>query len=139
LHRARSEAVHRVWFVFSARHQAREGELHALRAIAPEDEAVERIEGEEVLIEGPSRSDMGEHAAFRSVWIDVIKMLEIRRIFEITEGRYSVALGVLSCLHILGEGRCERTRTEEERFAACQLQRVDHWCFPILPVSAARD
>src|SRR6516165_10531348 len=53
LHRARSEAVQRVGFVLGARHQAREGELHTLRTIALKDEAVERVEGEKVLIEGP--------------------------------------------------------------------------------------
>jgi len=58
LHRARRETVQRVGLVLGARHQAREGELHTLRAIALEDEAVERIEGEKVLIEGPRRPDM---------------------------------------------------------------------------------
>src|SRR6516164_2929868 len=49
--RERSEAVQRVGLVLGARHQAREGELHALCTIALKDEAVERIEGEKVLIE----------------------------------------------------------------------------------------
>src|SRR5437773_2460389 len=84
-HRARSEAVQRVWFVLSAYHQACKGELHTLRAIALEDETVERIEGEKVLIEGPSCADMGEHATFRGVWINVIEMLEVRRIFKVAE------------------------------------------------------
>src|SRR5438128_2007490 len=88
LHRARSEAVQRVGFVLGARHQAREGELHTLRTIALKDEAVERIEGEKVLIEGPSCPDVGEHAALRGFWIDVIEMLEVGRIFDIAEGRY---------------------------------------------------
>src|SRR5262249_40645194 len=86
LHCARSEAVQRVGLVLGACHQAREGELHTLRTIALEDEAVERIEGEKVLIEGPSCPDVGEHAALRGVWIDVIEMLEVGRIFEIAEG-----------------------------------------------------
>src|SRR6516165_10093825 len=81
LHRARSEAVQRVGLVLSARHQAREGELHTLRTIALKDEAVERIEGERVLIEGPSCPDVGEHTTLRGVWIDVIEMLEVGRIF----------------------------------------------------------
>jgi hypothetical protein len=34
LHRARSKAVQRIWFVLSAHHQACEGELHTLRTIA---------------------------------------------------------------------------------------------------------
>jgi hypothetical protein len=123
-HRARSEAVQRVWFVLGARHEAREGELHALRAIAPEDETVERIEGEKVLIEGPSCPDMGEHAAFRGVWIDIVEMLEVGWIFEISEGRQAVALEVLRRFNILCERRCERSRSQEKRFAACQS--VDH-------------
>src|SRR5215470_12931137 len=105
LHRTRSEAVQRVGFVLGARHQAREGELHTLRTIALKDEAVERIEGEKVLIEGPSCADVGEYAALRGVWIDVIEMLEVGRIFEIAEGRNPMAFGVLTCFDILYEGR----------------------------------
>src|SRR6516165_8657099 len=126
LHRACSEAVQRVGFVLGARHQAREGELHPQSGIAPEDEAVERIEGEKVLIEGPSCPDVGEHAALRGAWIDVIEMLEVGRIFEIAEGRYPMALGVLACLDILCEGQYEGGRTEEERFAACLLDSIGH-------------
>jgi hypothetical protein len=89
-----------------------------------EDEAVERIEGEKVLIEGPSCPDMGEHAALRGVWIDVVEMLEVGRIFEIAESRHAVALGLLRCLalrcfDISRQSRCKRSRTKEERFAAC--------------------
>src|SRR5262249_3855995 len=107
LHRARSEAVQRVGLVLGARHQAREGELHPLRTIALKDEAVERIEGEKVLIEGPGCPDVGEHATLRGVWIDVIEMLEVGRIFEIAEGRYPMALGVLACFDIPCERRYE--------------------------------
>src|SRR5262245_63835521 len=95
LHRARSEAVQRVGFVLGARHQAREGELYTLRTISLKDEAVERIEGEKVLIEGPSCPDVGEYATLRGFWIDVIEMLEVGRIFEIAEGRNPMALGVV--------------------------------------------
>src|SRR5262245_27580055 len=124
LHRARSETVERVGFVLSARHQAREGELHTLRTIAVKDEAVERIEGEKVLIEGPSCPDVGEHAALRGAWINVIEMLEVGRIFEIAEGRNPMALGLLRCpdlrrFQVPGERRCEASRTQEECFAAC--------------------
>src|SRR5262245_12511480 len=126
LHRARSEAVQRVGLILGARHQAREGELHSQSGIAPEDEAVERIEGEKVLIEGPSCPDVGEHAALRGVWINVIEMLEVGRIFEIAEGRYPMALGVLACFDILCEGRYEGSRTEEERFAARSLEAIGH-------------
>src|SRR6516164_2662055 len=126
LHRACSEAVQRVGLILRARHQAREGELHTLRTIALKDEAVERIEGERVLIEGPSCPDVGEHAALRGVWIDVIEMLEVGRIFEIAESRYPMALGFLACLDILCEGQYEGCRTEEERFAARLLENISH-------------
>src|SRR5262244_2051745 len=134
LHRARSEAVQRVGLILRARHQAREGELHTLRTIALKDEAVERIEGERVLIEGPSCPDVGEHAALRGVWIDVIEMLEFGRIFEIAESRYPMALGVLACFDILCEGRYEGSHTEEERFAARLLESFSHRGVRILPV-----
>jgi hypothetical protein len=57
-HRARGKAVEGIRLVAGARHQAREGELHALRTLALEDEAVERIEGEKALIESPCRRNM---------------------------------------------------------------------------------
>src|SRR6516162_4452059 len=134
LHRARSETVQRVGLILGARHQAREGELHTLRTIALKDEAVERVEGEKVLIKGPSCPDVGKHAALRDVWIDVIEMLEVGRIFEIAEGRYPVALGVLACFDILCEGRYEGSRTKEERFAARLLESIGHRGVRILPV-----
>ena len=49
-HAARREPVHRVGLVVGASHQRGEGPLHALSRIPFEDVAVERIEGEEVLI-----------------------------------------------------------------------------------------
>jgi hypothetical protein len=61
--RARGEAVEGIRLIGRARHQAGEGELHALRAVALEDEDVERIEGEKVLIEGAARPDLGEQPA----------------------------------------------------------------------------
>jgi len=69
---------------------------------------------------------VGEHAALRGVWIDVIEMLEVGRIFEIAEGRYPMALGVLACFDILCEGRYEGSHTEEERFAARLLESIGH-------------
>src|SRR5215831_1927978 len=126
LHRARSEAVQRVGLILGARHQAREGELHPQSGIALKDEAVERIEGEKVLIEGPSCPDVGEYAALRGVWIDVIEMLEVGRIFEIAEGRNPMTLGVLTCFDIPCNGRYEGSRTEEEHFAARLLESIGH-------------
>jgi len=58
-------------------------------------------------------------------------MLEIRRIFEIAESRHAVALGLLRCLDlrcfdISRQSRYKRSRTKEDRFAACWLASFDH-------------
>src|SRR5262249_37781125 len=97
LHRTSGKAVEGIRLVIGARHQAREGELHALRAVAPEDEDVKRIEREKVLIEGPGGSDLGERAALGRIGVDVVEMLKVGRIFEISESRRAVALGVMAC------------------------------------------
>ncbi len=93
-HRARGEPIHGIGLVRGARHQACESELHALRAVTLEDEAVERVEGEKVLIEGAGRSDMGKRAALGRIRVDVVEMLEVSRIFEVAERRHAVPLGV---------------------------------------------
>jgi hypothetical protein len=69
---------------------------------------------------------VGEYAALRGFWIDVIEMLEVGRIFEIAEGRNPMALGVVACFDIRCEGRYEGSRTEEERFAARLLENLGH-------------
>src|SRR5262249_23130429 len=113
-----------VRLVGGARHQAREGELHALRAVALEDEDIERIEGEKVLIEGPGCPNMGKESALRGVWIDVIQMLEVGRIFKVAASRHAVAIRPfpyldLRCFNISGERRCDSSHSKEERSAAC--------------------
>ena len=117
--RARGEAVEGIRLIGRARHQAREGELHALRAVALEDEDVERIEGEKVLIEGAARPDLGEQPALWRIRVDIVEMLESRRIFEVAERRHAVALGALLCQRRPSDRRGERSRTKEQRFAAC--------------------
>jgi hypothetical protein len=67
---------------------------------------------------------MRKDSAFRGIWINVVKMLEVGRIFEIAESRHAVALGTLRCLDLpcfgmLRKRRCEPSRTEKERFATC--------------------
>ena len=69
---------------------------------------------------------MGKYAALRGIWIDIVEMLEVRRIFEIAEGRNAMVLDVLACFDILCEGRYEGSRTEEERFAARLLESIGH-------------
>ncbi len=86
------EAVHGVRLIAATHHQRGESELHALRRIAFEDVAVERIEGEEILVELPVRSDLREAAALRRVRIDIAKVLEVGRVGEIAERREAVRL-----------------------------------------------
>ena len=66
-HFLRGKPVHGVRLVAGADHQRREGQLHALRGVALEDEAVERIEGEEILVVEAVRADLRKHAALRRV------------------------------------------------------------------------
>src|SRR5262249_45536086 len=58
-----------------------------LRGVTLEDVAIERVEGEKILIELTVRPDLGKHAALRCIWIDIVEMAEVRRGFEIAEGR----------------------------------------------------
>jgi hypothetical protein len=46
-------------------------------------------------------------------------MLEARRIFEIAERRHAVTFGLLLCQRRPSDGRGQRSRTKQERFAAC--------------------
>src|SRR6185312_6422759 len=63
--------------------------------LAFQDVAVKRIEGEEGAVIAAARNDFRVHAALGRVRIDVVEMVEIRRIGEVAEGRHAVALGVL--------------------------------------------
>ncbi len=121
LHRAGCKPVQAIRLVLGRCHQAREGELHALGAIAPEDETVERIEGEKILVVGAGRSDMGEHAALRRIGLDIVEMLEVRRIFEIAEGRHAMALGAFVRPRGHDRHRCQRARAQQERIPAADL------------------
>src|SRR6266404_1409285 len=136
-HRARGKPVEGVRLVGRARQQAGEGELHALRAIALEDEDVERIEGEKVLIEGPGGSDLGERAALRRIGVDVVEMLESRRIFEVAERRDAVPFGALLRQRRTSERRSERTGAQCERMASRHLADVGHGRVPVLAAFSA--
>src|SRR5712691_2613575 len=103
LNGARGEAIQGVRLIRGAHHQTRESELHSLRAVALQDEAVERIEREDILIENNARPDMREHPALRSVRIDVVEVLEVRRVFEIPERRYALPPGGLRRIGTLRE------------------------------------
>ena len=86
------EAVHGIRLVAAARHQRGEGQLHALRRVASKDVAVERVEGEEVLIELPVRPDLRKAAALRRVRIDIAEVMEVGRVGEVAERREAVQL-----------------------------------------------
>jgi hypothetical protein len=109
-HRARRQPVHRVGLVLGTHHQTRECQLHALRGVAAQDVAVERIEGQRVLIVDRAGADLREHAALRRFRIDVIEVREIGRIFQVAERRYAVPLGFRARLGLSIEpdhaGRC---------------------------------
>ena len=89
------EAIHRVRLVGGAHHERSEGQFHSLRRIALEDVAVERIEGEERLVELPRRADLREQPALRRFRIDIVEMRKVGGIFQIAESGNAVALGIL--------------------------------------------
>ena len=72
-----------------------EGEVHPLRRVALEDVAVQRIEGEEVLIVFAVRSDLRERAALRRLRIDVAEVMEIRGIDKLAERRETVRFDLI--------------------------------------------
>ena len=92
--RARGEPIHRVRLVVGPRHQRREGQLHALRRVAAQDVAVERIEGQRVLVVDRARADLRKHAALGRLGIDVVEMRKVGRILQVAERRHAVPLGV---------------------------------------------
>jgi hypothetical protein len=92
---ASRKSVHRIGFVTRPDHERRKRKLHALRSVALENEAVERIEGLERLVELAVRPNLRKHAAFRGFWIDVVEVRKIRWVAEIAEGRHAVPMGIL--------------------------------------------
>src|ERR1700676_4709923 len=124
--------------------------MNGLGGISLENEGIERIESEKVLVELAQRRDLREYTAFGGVRIDVVEMLEVGRIFEVTEGRHAVTLGFL-----LGARRpkhwCRwhrdgrsRAGTDRERFPAAEHFRglasgrppERHWREPVLAAFA---
>ena len=117
MHGAGGEPVDRVGLVARACHQGRKGQRNALRAVALEDVAVERIERLESLVVLPVGTDLRKRAALGGVRIDVVEMREIRRIFEIAERRESVGLGIAA-----GFGGRDRARQAERKAAGRERQ-----------------
>src|SRR4029077_14195324 len=88
-HAACSQPIHGIGLVARTDHERRERKLHALRSVTLENEAVERIEGLERLIELAVRPDLREYAALWRFWIDVVEVRKIRRVTEIAERRHA--------------------------------------------------
>ena len=86
------QPVDRVRLIERERHQRIETHLHARRRIAARHEAVQRVEGLDVLIEEPVGRREIEKPALRRVGVDIVEMREIRRIFQVAEGREPVQL-----------------------------------------------
>ncbi len=121
LHGARGQPVHGVRLVLGAYHQAREGQLHSLRAVAFEDEAVERIEGEKILVVGAGRPDVGEHAALARIGIDIVEMLEVGVILQVAEGRHAVARGIRLRTRGANRDRRQGAGAEHQRLPTADL------------------
>ena len=111
--RARRKSVHRVGLVGGPHHQRREGQLHALRAVALEDERVERVEGEEVLIVLSIGADLREGPALRGVRVDIVEMTKVRRVLQVTEGRHAVGFVFPIRKAIIGARASEEVRAGE--------------------------
>jgi hypothetical protein len=86
-----------------------------LGSITLENETVEGIERQQTLIEDSRWGDLRKQTTFRRVWVDVIEMLEVRWIFEITECRDAVTLGAFRCLANPSEYRGKRRNADGER------------------------
>src|SRR5205823_1745731 len=84
--------------------------------------------------EHPARADLREEPAFRRLRIDVVEMREVRRIFQVTERRDAVALGLFGGLRRAGKSRgaCKRAGGGEQRIPA----RDAHWRAPLFAAFA---
>jgi hypothetical protein len=80
------QSVQAVRFVPGAHHQRIEAHLHARRRVAGAHIAVERVEGEDVLVVKPVARLEVERAALGRLRAGIVEVLEIRPIFEIAEG-----------------------------------------------------
>jgi hypothetical protein len=125
-HGARRQSVDRVGLVPGALHQGREGALDAERGVAAQDEAVERIEGEEILIVIAHRADLGKRPALARLRVHIIEVAEVGRILEVAERGEAVALDLAG----IGRGNGEpgkrggkRAGRGDEGFPAGQARR----------------
>ena len=90
LDRFRGQPIHRVRLIVGAPHQRRKRHVHALRAVALQNVGVERIESLVRLIVGTDPGNDRKQSALGRRRINVVEMMKIRRVFEITERRHAV-------------------------------------------------
>src|SRR5262249_3950043 len=79
--------------------------------------------------------DLGEDAALGRIHVDVVEMLEVRRIFELAERRHAVTLGSLLRRGRSGDGRGQSAGAKRERIATRHIADVGHERVPILAAS----
>src|SRR5262245_30714555 len=132
------EAVHGIWLVARTYHQRCERKLHALRSVTLENEAVERIEGQERLIELAVRSDLREYSAFRRFWIDIIEVRKIRWVAEIAERRHAVLVDIFRRNEndAIADARRGHTGQKSQSTAATESHRYDR-CGTLAALSAS--
>jgi hypothetical protein len=111
--------------VGGARHQRVEGRVHACRAIALEDEDVERVEGLEILVAAGVLDLQRQRAAPRRGGVHIGEMRKIGGQGEFAEGREPIGLGLAlgrDAPASPGEGgeRAERGGAELDGLAACK-------------------
>src|SRR5262249_5682274 len=66
-----------------------------LGGIAFQDVAVERVEGEKVLIELAVHADLRKSTAFRRIGIDIVEMMEPGQVFQVAKSRHAMAFARL--------------------------------------------
>ena len=117
-HPARHEPVHRIRLVARAGHQAVVGRVHAGRAVALENENVERVESLEILVAGRVVDLDRQQPALGGLRIHIRKALEILRFGEFAEGGEPVRLDLAFL-------RPQRRWTDERaaRESRAELQR----------------
>src|SRR5262249_53509777 len=78
---------------------------------------------------------MRKYPALRSVRIDVVEVLEIRRIFEVAERRHALARRGLLGIGTRRQNRCQRPCAEDQRIATRHVGMITHRRTPASLVS----
>src|SRR5262249_34139495 len=78
-----------------------------------------------------------EEGVVGRIQVDIVEMLEVRRIFELAEGRHAVTLGSLLRRGRSGEARRQRAGTKRQRVATRHIADVGHERVPIFAAFSA--